>query len=119
MFIDFIKKERNYIKYEDNNRGNFLGEGIRRNPSTVTIDGVFLIKELKHNHLGISQLCDKGYTIVFDTLSCITKHKGYKEIVCIGCRVDNVYTMNLYDVSNSGTKCLVTYNEDFWLSHRH
>lgn len=32
--------------------------------------------------------------------------------------VDNVYVLNLIDVSNSGTKCLVTRNEDFWLCHR-
>lgn len=31
--------------------------------------------------------------------------------------VDNVYVFNLIDVSNSGTKCLVTQNEDFWLCH--
>lgn len=32
--------------------------------------------------------------------------------------VDNVYMLNLDDVSNSGTKFVVTRHEEFWLWHR-
>lgn len=41
MFIDFIKKERDYVTYEDNNRGKILGEGIVGNPFSIIIYGVF------------------------------------------------------------------------------
>lgn len=34
-------------------------------------------------------------------------------------RVGNVYMFSQDDVSKSGTKYLVTWNEDFWLCHRH
>jgi hypothetical protein len=31
---------------------------------------MFLVNSLKHNLLNISQLCDKGYTIMFDHACC-------------------------------------------------
>jgi len=36
-----------------------------------------------------------------------------------GLRVDNVYVLDLDDVSSSGAKCLIAKNEDSWLWHKH
>lgn len=44
MFIDFYHKEHNHITFGDNNNGKTLGEGIVKNSSTITIDGVLLVK---------------------------------------------------------------------------
>lgn len=41
----------------------------------------------------------------------------FKERVFKSYRVDNVY-MHLDDVSNSGSKCLVTQSEESWLWHK-
>ena len=35
-----------------------------------------------------------------------------------GLRVNNVYVLDLDDVSSSGAKCLIAKNEDSWLWHR-
>lgn len=40
------------------------------------------------------------------------------ERVFKSCKVDNICTINLYDLSNNDTKCLITYNEDFLLWHK-
>lgn len=65
MFLKFDDKENVHITYGDNVKGKLLGEGIVRNLSTITIENVLLVKEIKYNLLSISQLCDKGYFIVF------------------------------------------------------
>lgn len=87
-------------------------EGIVKNPFTITVDGVFLLKDLKHNLLNVSQLYDKGYSITFDTLSCSIEHKDDTKLVFKGSRVDNIYMVSLYDVSKSDTKCLISRSED-------
>lgn len=81
-------------------------KGIVGNPSTVIIDGALIVKKLKHNLLSIIQLCDKWYTTSFGTLGSLIEHKVDKERVYKGCKVDNAYTINLDNLSNSGTKCL-------------
>jgi len=67
MFIDFSRKERGFVSYGDNHQGKILGKGVVRNPSKTTIKEVMLVDELKHNLLSISQLCDNGFTITFNT----------------------------------------------------
>lgn len=118
VFINFVKKDRDFVTHGDNNKGKILGEGIVGNPSTITIDCVLFVKGLKNNLLNISKLCDKGYSITFDPLSCIIEHKCDKEKMFKDSRIDNVYMLNLDDASNIGTKCLVTQSEDSWLWHR-
>ena len=88
------------------------------NPSTITIKDVILVEGLKHNLLSISQFCDNGFTITFNSHSCIIEHNDDNEIMFKGLRVDNVYVLDLDDVSLSGAKLLMTKNEDSWLWHR-
>jgi len=119
MFIDFTRKERGFVSYGDNNQGKILGMGVVGNPSTTTIKDVMLVDGLKHNLLSISQFCDNGFTITFNTQCCIIQHNDDKNVMFKGLRVDTVYVLELDDVSSSGAKCLIAKNEDSWLWHRH
>jgi len=118
MFIDFKRKEKGFVFYDDNNQGKILGKSVVGNPSTTTIKDVMLIDGLKHNLLSISQFCDNGFAITFNTQCCIIQHNYDKDIMFKGLRVDNVYVLDLNDVSSSGVKCLIAKNEDSWLWHR-
>lgn len=108
MFIKFNEKESGHVTYGDNTKGKIVGEGIVRNPSTITIENILLVKGLKHNFLSITQSCDKGYYVVFDMLSCVIEHKSSNDLVFKGYRIKNVYMLDLYDVSMYGIKCLVS-----------
>jgi len=118
MFTDFTRKERGYVSYGDNNQGKILGKGVVGNPSTTTIKDVMLVDGLKHNLLSISQFCDNGFTITFNAQCCIIEHNDDKDVMFKGLRVNNVYVLDLDDVSSSGAKCLIAKNEDSWLWHR-
>jgi len=118
MFIDFTRKEKGFVSYGDNNQGKILGKGVVRNPSTTTIKDVMLVDGLKHNLLSISQFCDSGFTITFNNQGCITEHNDDKDIMFKGLCVNNVYVLDLDDVSSSGDKCLMAKNEDSWLWHK-
>jgi len=83
-----------------------------------------LVDELKHNLLSISQFCDNGFSITSNTQCYIIQHNDDKNVMFKGLRVDNVYVLDLDDVSSSGVKCLTAKNEDsrLWqrrLSHVH
>lgn len=88
-----------------------------RNPFTIIIDGVLLVKGLKNNLLSVSKLCYKRYSITFDTLSCLIEKKSNKKLVFKCYKIDNILMLSLSDVSKIRTKCLVTQSEDFWLWH--
>jgi hypothetical protein len=68
-----------------------------------------LVDGLKNNN---------GFTITFNAECCIIEHNNDKDVMFKGLRVDNVYVLDLDDVSLSGAKCLMVKNEDSWLWHR-
>ena len=81
MFIDFTRKERGYVSYGDNNQGWILGKGVVGNASTTTIKDVMLVDGLTHKLLSISQFCENGFTITFNTQCCIIEHNDDKDVM--------------------------------------
>jgi len=84
MFINFTRKERGFVSYGDNNQGKILDKGVVGNPSTTTIKDVMLVDGLKH-YLSISQFCDNGLTITFNTQCCIIQHNDDRNVYLRDC----------------------------------
>ena len=111
-------KKRVYVSYDDHNKGEILGKGSIGNPSTITISNVMLVEGLRHSLLSISQLCDNGYKVTFAKDCCIIEHNEKKDCMFKGVRVNNIYMLDLREVSLNNAQCLVTLSEDSWLWHR-
>jgi len=77
---------------------------------------VLLVEGLKHNLISISQLCDKGFKVVFEPNHCLI-YDACCSIVLVENRVNNIYLLNLYYASFS-IHCLLTKEDDTWLWHR-
>ena len=54
---------------------------------------VFPINRLKHNLLNISQLCDKGYKIIFNHVNWLIIENN--KVIYIGNRKQNVYKIKI------------------------
>ena len=66
-FTHISPKKSEHVTYGDNNKGKILGiRKIGTNPST-SIENVLLVDGLKHSLLSVSQLCDKGSLVSFDS----------------------------------------------------
>ena len=50
-----------------------IGQFNIGNDTSSLIESVLLVDGLKHNILSISQLCDKGFKVIFKTSHCIIK----------------------------------------------
>ena len=67
---------------------------------------MLLVSGLKHNLLSVSQLCDKGYKVSFDSKSCVVSKLMDNSIIFKGERVNNVYIIDL--------ECLANQDVKFW-----
>ena len=74
---------------------------------TVVVDG------LKHNLCSISQLCDKGFRIIFDKNNCIIENVSDRKVLFVGNRDNNVYIIDLNDCPTND-KCLLYDNSWLW-----
>ena len=70
-FSKLISLYEGYVTFGEKNKGKIIGKGIIGNKSNFLIEDVLLVDGLKYNLLSISQLCDKGYIIRFESNACI------------------------------------------------
>ena len=61
----FQKKNGGYVTFGDNAKERIIGQGNIGNDTSSLIVNVLLVDGLKHNPLSISQLCDKGFKVIF------------------------------------------------------
>ena len=76
-----------------------------------------MVDNLKHNLLSISQLCDKGYCIIFDSSSIKIEDTTSNIVRFMDNQNDNVYTINIEHDHHDENYFAILKN-DHWLWHR-
>jgi len=83
------------------------------------MNNVYLVDGLEFNLLSRSQLCDKGNLVSFDSTHCVVQNKESRKVNLYGVRIENVYAIDLNDISSSNLACFKAsqYDEN-WLWHQ-
>ncbi|KAH9792587.1 Integrase catalytic domain-containing protein [Citrus sinensis] len=117
-FSSFTKIENGGdVSFGDNSKGKILGIGNVGKVSSTLIENVCLVENLKHNLISISQLCDKGYKVIFDKLSCVIENSCDGKTLFVGNRCGNVYIIDI-ECASTLDKCFSALHDDCWLWHR-
>ena len=117
-FLSLTPIEGGQVTFGDNSKGKVIGKGRVGKSPNLYIDNVLLVKGLKHNLLSISQFCDKGNKVTFDSNFCIVENQNDKQVKLIGKRINNIYMIDLEDKPYIDSKCLVSMNDDSWIWHK-
>ena len=64
LLQDIKERDGPSVTFGDNSKGKIVGKGTLTNGIT-TVTNVAVVSGLKHNLLSVSQLCDKGYSVLF------------------------------------------------------
>jgi len=112
-FAKLELKDEVFVTYGDNNKGRILGSGVISNRASFNIHNMLLVEGLKHNLISISQLCDKGFKVVFEPYHCLI-YDACGSILLVGNRVNDIYLLNLHHASFS-IHCLLIKEDDTWL----
>ena len=110
LFMDLKPKNGGDVTFGDNSKGQIEGIGTIGNKSSIFIENVLLVNGLKHNLLSISQLCDKGFKVVFECMNCHVIDVKTNKIIFFGHHHGNVYVVYLNDLSSSNV-CLMAKKE--------
>nr|KYP48826.1 hypothetical protein KK1_029467 [Cajanus cajan] len=116
-FIDITPKKSGHVTYGDNNKGKILGIGRIGTNFSTSIEIVLLMNGLKHSSSSVSQLCDKGFSVSFDSQKCLVEHKNDEHVKIIGFRVNYIYKIKL-EKNMSYSQCLVSKDDESWLWHK-
>src|ERR1041384_639707 len=95
------------IKFGNNATGKVVGIG--EVSKDFKFDHVFLVKGLKHNLLSVSQICDNGCRVTFDSTNCIVTKVEDNSTILVGQRV---YIIYLESPTNVNFSCLASFDDD-------
>ncbi|OAY43379.2 hypothetical protein MANES_08G063666v8 [Manihot esculenta] len=118
-FISLEKKDGSgQVTFGDNGKGKIVGIGKVGKENSPILDKVLLVDGLKHNLLSVSQLCDKGCRVIFESKSCFVSRMSDNKILFVGERVENIYLIDLQAMTNQDMKCFVSISDNSWIWHR-
>ncbi|XP_057985321.1 uncharacterized protein LOC131170279 [Hevea brasiliensis] len=115
-FSNLTLKSGGHVRFGDKGKAYIIGSGsIGKNPS---IKDVALVEGLKFNLLSVSQLCDKGYKVIYNSTHREVRSLHIDHTLFIAPRSENVYLLDLNVIENGNERCLVSLEEDSWLWNR-
>ncbi|RDX62902.1 hypothetical protein CR513_58723, partial [Mucuna pruriens] len=105
------------LLFGDNQKGKIVRISKIGKHHFPSIENVLFVEGLKHNLLSISQLCDNGYNVSFNKGECIVKNLD-GSLMFSAKRQNNLYKINLTDLTNQSVTCLVSIKDDTWTWHK-
>jgi hypothetical protein len=92
-----LKKERNgSVSFGNDNSTKIIGKGtIKIGSKNAMAENVLLVENMKHNMLSVSQMCDQGHTLLFNSNKCEIRKEGSGRLVAKTIRTpNNIYILN-------------------------
>ena len=106
------------FKAHNRGQGHICNTEERKNGSVLfgnDADNVLLIKNMKHNLLSVSRMCDQGHTFLFNSKKCEIRKEGSRILVEKSIRNPN----NIYILNEIGKEiCFLGKEDESWIWHR-
>jgi hypothetical protein len=115
-FMTLNKERYGSISFGNDNSTIIIGRGtMKLGRKDVKARNVLLVQYMKHNILSVSQMCDQGHKILFDSQKCEMRKEGSRKLVSMARRTpNNIYVMN--EIGNE--RWFVGKENEIWLWHR-
>ena len=76
-FLNIKKGKGGNVTFGDDTFAKIVGKGIVSPGNEKTKENnVLLVENMKHNLLNVSQICDQGNTLMFDSQKCEVRKKN-------------------------------------------
>ena len=106
QFTSLVPKDGGLVTFGDNSKGKIIDIGNIGITPFKYIENILLVDGLKHNLLSISQFCDKGYKVIFESSLCIVTSPNEESIKFVGHRHGNICMVDLNDLFKINMQCL-------------
>ena len=78
-------------------------------------ENVLLVYNMKHNMLSVSQMCDEGHELLFNSRECRIRKEGSGKLVATTTRTpNNIYVLDKIESEN----CHLGKEDESWLWHK-
>ena len=115
-FLNLREEKGRNAAFGDDASSKIIRRGtVRIDNGKIKVENVLYVKNLKHNLLNVSQLCDQGHTLAFDSKKCERRSVKYGRLVVTTFRTPN----NIYSLDEvNGVKYYMGQIDQRWSWHR-
>jgi hypothetical protein len=116
MFLTLRRERDGSVSFGNDDSTKIIGKcTVRIGNKNTKAEIVLLVENMKHNLLSVSQMCDQGHKITFDSQKCeIRKEGSGKLISTIVINSSNIYVLS--EIGNE--KCCLGKEDESWLWKR-
>jgi transposase InsO family protein len=116
MFLTLKKERDGSMLFGNDNSTGIIGRGtIKLGSKDAKEENVLLVEDMKKNLLSVSQMCDQGHKLVFDSKKCEIRKEGSCKLVATTIRTPkNIYVLN--EIGKE--RCCIGNKNESWLWHR-
>jgi hypothetical protein len=76
-FLTLRKERDGSVSFENDDSTKIIGKGtIKIGNKNTKAENVLLVEDMKHNILSVSQMCDQGHKVTFDSQKCEIRKEG-------------------------------------------
>jgi hypothetical protein len=115
-FLTLQKERDGSVSFGNDDSTKIIGKGtVRIGNKNEKAENVLLVEDMKHNILSVSQMCDQGHKVTFNSQKCEIRKEGSGKLVATAARTSsNIYVLN--EIGNE--KCCLGKEDESWLWHR-
>jgi hypothetical protein len=115
-FLTLIKERDGSFSFENDDSAKIIGKDtVKIGNKNTKAENVLLVEDMKHNILSVSQMCNQGHKVTFDSQKCEIRKEGSQKLIAIVERTSS----NIYVLSEIGNeKCFLGKKDGSWLWHR-
>jgi hypothetical protein len=86
-FITLRKEIYGSVSFGNDDSTKIIGKGkVRIGNKNNKAENVLLVEDMKHNLLSVSQMCDQGHKVTFDSQKCEIQKEGSGKLIAIAAR---------------------------------
>jgi hypothetical protein len=96
LFVELDEGKEGTITFGNDQSARIVGRGtVCLNNKKIMVENVLLVEEMEHNLLSVSQTCDKGLSMIFDSKGCQIRDIKSNKLVVIATRTSsNIYILD-------------------------
>jgi hypothetical protein len=96
MFLTLQKERDGSVSFGNDDSSKIIGKGtVRIGNKNTKAENVLLLEDMKHNLISVSQMCDQGHKVTFDSQKCeIRKECSGKLIAKTARTSSNIYVLS-------------------------
>ena len=107
-----------HVTVGNNARLKVVGVGKVVITPELSIEKVLLVESLSYNLLSVGQLCNVGYTVIFNKHHVTILFTQTRKVAFVGFRVNGLYVVDFSKETTQIATCLMAKSDKGWLWHR-